>query len=154
MSHNFANFTFLFSLIFSFLFMHEMTGQDEGWNQILEEDNLIVYTRKIDSSSVKEVKIVGTMMANLDTIKMVLTDVEKYPEWIYKCVKSERFNIVNEANYHYYIETDFPFPFDSRDVVIKTKNWTDSEGIWNTVSYSDASALPHKTNIVRLSRYS
>ena len=111
-----------------------------------------IYTRKTDTA-LKEVKAVGTMDADLTSIITALNDVEAYTDWVYNCVESEQFAVVNKDEFHYYVKTHLPFPLFDRDLVVDTKQWIDNEGYWYSNSIAKPKMKPEKSRDVRQGRY-
>lgn len=123
---------------------------DDGWKIIQSTDKYKIYTRKTDKSKIKEVRAEGILSCNIESIIEALNDVEKYTEWIYKCIKSYQFAIINKDEYHYYVYTDVPFPFADRDLVVHTNQWIDQNEYWHSESIAKPKMIQKTQGVVRI----
>ena len=123
------------------------------WKLLTQNERLKVYTRITTKSPIKEVKIVGTIAANRESLIKALNEVEKYKIWIYKCLESERLYEVNPDEYFYYTLTDLPFPLDDRDLVVHSRQWFDQEGNWISRSSALPTYIPECDHAVRVKMF-
>ena len=98
-----------------------LSAQPGEWKLKKEADGLKVYLRDAENSNIKEVKIEAIFDASLSSIITVLKDVPAYPDWIYKCAKSERMEPGTNTSSVYYCEVDFPWPLSDRDFIAKSQ---------------------------------
>ena len=93
----------------------------DNWELKRNKENIEVYTRRVTTSDFKELKCKTTVNASLSSIVKILTDVDHYTDWVYKCVTATRVKNVNEAEVYSYQLFDAPWPLDDRDVVAQLK---------------------------------
>ena len=82
-----------------------------------EKSGVKVYY-KDEGSGVYDLKLVTTVEASMHSIAALLVDVEAYPKWVYKTSEAWRVRTDSETDMHYYINSDFPWPLEDRDVVV------------------------------------
>lgn len=125
----------------------------EKWELIKSNEKMKVYTKNIQCSKIKQVKVEGIMECSLEKIIFTLNRVEDYPKWIYGCVKSFQFKTISKDEYHYYIYTDMPFPFKDRDLIVHTIQWFDNEGKFISSSISKPNLLALKNGAIRIRKH-
>ncbi|MCB0558573.1 MAG: START domain-containing protein [Lewinellaceae bacterium] len=128
-----------------------LSAQPGEWKLKKEADGLKVYLRDAENSNIKEVKIEAIFDASLSSIITVLKDVPAYPDWIYKCAKSERMEPGTNTSSVYYCEVDFPWPLSDRDFVAKSALRQDpgTKNVYIDVKSAPA-YLPEKDGLVRI----
>ncbi len=123
------------------------------WDLITEDASTKVYTRRSSTSNLKEIRIVTQFNSDIATLKEVLTDVDGYPSWVFKCMGSKKIATINDNEFHYYLMTDMPYPVSNRDLVVHTKNWKK-----NNQYFSKSVAAPEfiskKQGMVRVPKFS
>lgn len=138
------------ALLFIFLFI----TPSNDWELKKSKGNIEVYTRRIDSSDFKELKCKTTVKSSLSAIVKVLTDVDHYTKWIYKCVKANTVKKINDAEVCSYQLFDAPWPLDDRDVVAVVKVIQDKHTKVVTVRSGLADNLvPEKSGVVRIRKF-
>jgi hypothetical protein len=114
-----------------------------------------VYSRSTDLSDIKEIRVSFTVASSMNKIIALLADVPRYKNWVYKCSYSERVKTINENEFYYYTVSDFPIPFEDRDLVIKSKHWLDNEtGIYYSQSEAVDEIIDKKNGLVRIPSFS
>ena len=72
-----------------------LTEQDNNsWELKKEDDGISVYTREVEGSAFKELKINFNVKTTLSAIIALFKDVPSYPDWVYKCKESDRKSVV------------------------------------------------------------
>jgi START domain len=147
-------FLFLFFTLF-FVEYLDFTSDvnQEQWNLVKNKNNITVYSRFSENSDFKEIKVVTEVDASLSSVVALLKDVHNYPNWIYACVKSELIDQTNNYVEYYYTETDTPWPFYNRDIVMYSKMHQDKNTKilrFNSVGVPDK--YPLVKNIVRINQ--
>src|SRR6476646_3793881 len=87
---------------------------DSSWDLKKNKDNILVYTRGIETSDFKEIKSITIVKSSLSSVIKVLTDVDNYTSWVYKCVVSKKVKQVSDAEICAYQMFDVPWPCDDR----------------------------------------
>lgn len=100
------------------LFFVAIAGFSQEWSSVMQKDNVQVYSRKADSKSIKEVKIVGKLQATIHEVVAALEDFDFHEKWVYKTIDSRIIELVDDGKLYYYISSRFPFPAQDRDLVI------------------------------------
>ncbi|MFT6036495.1 MAG: hypothetical protein ACJAT1_001083 [Marivirga sp.] len=127
----------------------------ENWTLVHEHDGMSVYSRSTDLSDIKEIRVSFTVASSMNKIIALLADVPRYKNWVYKCSYSERVKTINENEFYYYTVSDFPIPFEDRDLVIKSKHWLDNEtGIYYSQSEAVDEIIDKKNGLVRIPSFS
>lgn len=143
---------YLLLIFLPFVASNSSIVDENEWKLVTSSDKMDIYTRKT-TTVLKEVKAVGTMDADLTSVITALNNVEEYTEWIYNCTESERFDVVDKTEFHYYVRTHIPFPLYDRDLVVNTKQWIDEEGYWYSYSTCKPQLKPEKSRIVRIKNF-
>ncbi|HEB62225.1 MAG TPA: hypothetical protein ENI82_03640 [Bacteroidetes bacterium] len=141
---------FLFFTITSF--HHYNHNPNDEWELVKSDEQMKVFTRISPDCAIKEVKVIGILNCSLNSVVQSLIKVEDYPKWIYKCKKAFQFYTINKDEFHYYVYTDMPFPFHDRDMVIHTRQWYDSKGVWYSSSIAKPDLLLTKKGVIRIKK--
>lgn len=92
---------------------------DPDWEFRKETNGISVYTRDIEESNLKELKIyLSFNNTNLISILKVLKDITSYRTWVYSCSESRLVTELNENEKICYYRFDFPWPMSDRDIYI------------------------------------
>ncbi len=105
------------------------------------------------TSGIKEIYISGVMHADLHSVITALNDVANYPKWVNNCVKSYKFKVLNDSDFHYYTRTDLPFPLSDRDLVVHTRQAQTPDGVWHSISTAQPDAVEENSGVVRIKTY-
>ena len=101
--------------------------QDSTWKLEKNKSGVAIYTRKTSESAIREYKVITTVETDLKTIIHIITNTRDFTKWIvnleYACTLEE----VNEQEFYNYFTTNFPWPFDDRDIVVNLKYDVDYE---------------------------
>lgn len=106
----------LFFLFISLLFVAPIFGQ-QNWTLKKKEKEILVYTKDMDQSSIKQIKIVSTFNSTLSALMHLLWDVKVYPEWVPHCKSARSLKKISDRSIYYYAESSFPWPLQNRDMV-------------------------------------
>ena len=104
-------------LILSILFIILPDQEEHEWEKSLDKDNIIIYTRHVESSNFKEFLAETTMEGSIDKFIDIFTDVENYPNWMPDCKSAVIVDNPNANDLTYHMKLKVPFPFTSRDVI-------------------------------------
>lgn len=111
-------------LFFVFALLVALTpafSQINDWKLKKEVDDLKVYIRKSETSTIKEIKVQYVAEASLSNIVAVLRDVPAFHQWIYSCTEAKVLERKNDTEAIYYSKIDFPFPMSDRDFIANSK---------------------------------
>ncbi len=141
----------LMVLIILFTFQVSLLSQKGGWKLKKEKDGIEIYTKDGIANNLKEIKINTLLKASLSSITAALSDINAYPEWVYKCIDSKPLYMVGGQELYFYTETNLPWPLQNRDLVLH--NITFQDPVTKTVFSSSVTAEgiePEKEGIVRV----
>lgn len=100
------------NLLFILPFMEE-----NEWELSLDKDDIVVYTRQLETSRFKEFKTESKMSGSIEKFREILTDIDKYNEWMPDCKAAEIVETSSPDNIIYHMKLKVPFPFSNRDIV-------------------------------------
>ena len=101
-----------------------LTGQ--SWELKNEEEGIKVYTRTVESSAIKAVKVECTIEATLSQLTAVLLDISASPEWIYATKFCRVQKTISASELIYHSEIAVPWPASNRDFIVRVKLEQDS----------------------------
>ncbi len=146
----------IFSFLGAFLTLSVcgQTSKNGNWELVGSDRELNIYTRISEDSPIKEIQIVTSIESTMERVKAILSDVENYKAWVYKCVSSERIKTANNNDFHYYVETSLPYPFSNRDLSVHSVQWLNSEtGVYHSHSVAASAEVPEKKGVVRIGEF-
>lgn len=107
----------LFKIFLAGLFMILPILEETEWELTLDKDDIIVYTRQLETSRFKEFKAESKMPGSIQKLKKILTDIEKYPDWLPDCKTARIVERPSANNITYHMKLKAPFPFTNRDII-------------------------------------
>lgn len=109
---------FILSFVVGFTFV---SSTDNEWILKKQGNGVSVYSRGVDSSEIRELRAVTQMRTSLSSIIALLLDRESYPQWVYKCAKSNVLKDINISEAICYQNVIAPWPVDNRDIVLNVR---------------------------------
>lgn len=99
------------------------------WELEKEDEDLgiLVYTRDIAGSDLKEFRGVTRIKSNLSGPIALIEDVSHAPEWMHNCSAVDIIENVVPGEAISYVVTEAPWPVSDRDSVIHTKTTQDAD---------------------------
>lgn len=126
-------------------------GQDVAWELADEIENIRVYTRKVESSAFKQIKIICKIQAPISEIVNALEDVNYHADWVYETEESRMIKKRSFNDFDYYAKLNMPFPVKDRDVVITYNRRQDPQTkVVDIVSKASPTIAPEHKNVVRI----
>jgi hypothetical protein len=98
----------------------------QSWKLKDEEEGIKVYTRKVEDSDIKAIKVECTIEATLSQLTAVLLDFPASSEWIYATKFCRVQKSISPSELIYHSEIDVPWPASNRDFVVRLKFEQDS----------------------------
>ncbi len=96
------------------------------WELVKQKEEVKIYTRSVPNSDIKEMQMTCTVSgASLSSFVALFQDLEGYKNWVFSCEKAYLLKRISENEIIYYINSDFPWPFEDRDFVLRNKIWQD-----------------------------
>ena len=114
-------FLLLLLFIINSSFISPFLSSTDEWQLKKQESGISVYTRTAENSSFKELKSQVQIKTSLSSIIALLNDWDSYPQWVYKCGKSNTIKKINETELIHYQTLIAPWPVDDRDFVVNVK---------------------------------
>lgn len=123
---------------------------EENWNKEFTKEEITVYTRPVEGSSLKEFKGEVVINASIDACARVIQDTESHVKWRPDCIESR--SIKKDGNTSLsYTETKAPWPVSNRDVVIKNTLSLSPEKITiEFIAINMPDLIPLKEGVVRM----
>lgn len=103
--------------ILSFLLITPLFAQ-KTWKLKKDKNDILVYTKSVDSSKIKAYKVEMIIESSLDKVKDIIIDGDQLHDWNYKAVDSKLLEKTSENKYLIWMAFDLPWPLRNRDVVI------------------------------------
>ena len=88
---------FALKIFFANLTILLLSVDENEWKIGLDKDNIVVYTRKSETSRFNEFLAEAKMVGTIEDFKRVITDIAHYPDWIPDCKSAE---IIENPNSH------------------------------------------------------
>ena len=111
---------FLITLIFSFSGDTERAVSERSWKLKLIKEEVSIYTRNVDYSRVKELKMVTRVKSDIQTISDVLDDINTYKKWMHGFRRGKDVKILSPTKKITYSVINFPDPLDDRNLLSQT----------------------------------
>lgn len=121
------------------------------WHLEKDKNGIKVYSRLPEGSKFKEVKVACEIEGTLSQLFAFLSDVEYYPEVVYKNKLSYKLKQQSERDFIYYCITAFPWPLKNRDLVIHMVFTPDPEHKALFIKANDVKGIkPEEADLVRI----
>lgn len=78
-----------------------------------------VYSRHLNGSKLKEVKVLCELNATLSQLVAFLSDIDHYKDAVYRVAEAYVVKRVSDREFYYYSETEMPWPVSNRGLVIR-----------------------------------
>ena len=108
---------FAFRLFLANLSIIIIFSSDSEWKKSLDKDDIVIYTRSIDTSSFNEFLAEATFKGSIDDIKRILMDVDSYHKWMPDCKSAKVVENPSSSEITYHMKLRVPFPFANRDII-------------------------------------
>jgi hypothetical protein len=126
-----------------------------NWVLKKEKDGIKVYSRRSQYSKFNEVKAEFAIKTSTSKFIAVISDIDKYPLWVYGTKTALFCKRLNDEDVIYYSEINVPWPISNRDFYSKLKIHQDAvEKSITIVSNGVPDFKPPKHGIVRIPRSS
>ncbi len=123
----------------------------KGWNLISEKEGIKVYSKAIETSKVKAVRVECVIQASAAQLVYLLMDLPAATNWVSHTKSCSLVKQISPSELFYYSEVGLPWPLENRDFVAHIKVTQDPDTKIVTVN---APAVPgwvsDKKGIVRI----
>lgn len=100
------------ALLFSLI-----TYGQTNWTLKNDKDGIKIYTKTIENSDYKGIKVKCSLPATLSQFTAVIMDVNTAGEWLYATKSSTLLKQVSPGEVYYYSEVSLPWPVNNRDFI-------------------------------------
>lgn len=97
----------------------------QEWKLTKDNDNIEVYTRKIDGQAIKDLRINTVLNTTLSELVAALEDFSLNQSWVRNTIFSKKVEAISDTHFYFHTATDLPFPAKNRDVVIRYERQQD-----------------------------
>ncbi|SHN44493.1 START domain-containing protein [Chitinophaga sp. CF418] len=127
----------------------------ENWTLKTNKDGIAIYTKTIENSNYKGIRVKCSLPATLSQFVAVILDVNTATEWLYSTKSSSLLKQVSPAEVYYYSEVGLPWPLSNRDFVCHLTARQDPHTKVVTIDGPVVpDYMPEKNGIVRVTRSS
>jgi hypothetical protein len=128
--------------------------QKNAWELKKDEHGITVFTRMSEESDFKELKSVVCIKTSLSSIVALLNDWDSYPNWVYRCGKSNTLKKISDTEVIHYQTVVAPWPADNRDFVVHVSDSQDpSTKIVRITSVCTPDYIPKVPDHVRITEF-
>jgi len=121
------------------------------WSKSKSGGGVIVYTRPVVGSDIKEIKATFELSCSLNSAVACVTDIANYPKWIYATSESRVLKVISPTEITIYQRINTPWPLDDRDIcghyVMKQDPTTLDV---NITTHAEPKLVPNKDGVVRI----
>jgi START domain. len=107
---------FTFFLVFIILCMK--TSAQPVWKLVKEKNGMKIFTANAGNSKFKNIRVQMLSQGTIQKLTSIISDINKYPEWVYKEKTAVVLKQVSNNEFIYYIESVLPWPVSNRDAII------------------------------------
>ena len=90
----------------------------KDWQLKKEEDGIRVYSRSMEGSKLKSIKVTCELDGSMSQLTALLLDAKAHEEWVYNTRSSYVVKQLSPTEQIYYSEITLPWPMTNRDVVV------------------------------------
>lgn len=106
----------LLVIVFCFLFSGFALWQNP-WELVVNKEEIKIYVRKSDSSSIKEYRAMMLVKAPMDSVIKKILDVKNLKTWNYKTTNTSLVKKISDTSWVFYMQNDLDWPIKDRDHV-------------------------------------
>jgi len=130
-----------------------LMAQQNDWPLAKQAEGVTVYTKTPNEQAVSAYKGETLVNASTHNILTFLKNVDNFPNWLYSCTHASMLDKVSELEYYSYTISDFPWPMNDRDSVMKYTISKMSSGTVVIKLKSMAHKVAEKESLVRLTDF-
>lgn len=138
---------------FFFFALNVVNSQENliGWKLKKEKDGIKVYTRDIEGTNIKELRITFIIEAELTAVAAIINDIPAYQDWVYRCYTAYTLKRVNPLETYDYYKVDFPWPFSDRDMIMHSRMMQDKNTkVITSITYAAPKYKKEEKGFVRI----
>ena len=105
-------------LFFCFIFFG-FVGMQKTWELSVNKEDIKIYVKKSDTTSIKEYRAVMVVKAPMDSVVKKILDVKNIKKWSFKTKNSTLIKKISDTSWIFYMQNDLDWPAKNRDHVSK-----------------------------------
>lgn len=117
------------------------------WETRLDEDNILVESRKIQNASYDEFRATMIVSTGLAPAIALLQDTSACSDWIFRCKESAIIQAFSKTERTFYQVTTLPFPAKARDVIFHAEITFQPNGAIRVNMTARPDALPETKHV-------
>ncbi|MEM6719848.1 MAG: START domain-containing protein [Bacteroidota bacterium] len=141
----------IYTAIACFLLTLPLLAQKD-WKLKKEKDDIKIYVKSTESSSIKLFKAEMTVKSSLDLVFNTILDGDKLKDWNYKALDSKLLN-KSPNEYLLWMALDLPWPVRNRDVVISCKVFKITDDIVKIDIAAASDRYPESDDYLRMTQF-
>jgi hypothetical protein len=102
-------------LVTNFLFSPIAGISQKDWELVKSKDDIYIYKRGVEGSSLKELKVVSNFQSSLSGFVSFVQDVPAQTSYMYNCSHARVLKEINNKELIFYQQIKAPWPFSDRD---------------------------------------
>ncbi|MBK8503487.1 MAG: hypothetical protein IPL46_15495 [Saprospiraceae bacterium] len=114
---------------------------DSGWSIVRKNEHIEVYKQPTETGY-NAIRIEATVSTPIQSFISFLSDIHRYPEWVFKCSEARSLDHGANTSMKYWMVSDFPFPFKDRELTVESAHYVDRNGVF----YSTSKAISNLVN--------
>jgi nitrogen regulatory protein PII-like uncharacterized protein len=123
----------------------------KDWELAKEKDGIEVYLRNYKGSKFKELKAVGKINADINTIVAIFKDTENAKVWMADINESKSLEKMNDGSEYKYFLIGIPFPLKNRDMILHERMSQDKKDKTLKITFTSLPDLkPEANGVVRI----
>ena len=127
--------------------------KEAKWILAKDEENIKVYTRKVEGTNLKEFKGVVTIKASLTSLVVLVSDAAAAPEWLANCSETAVLKQISTKEFYTYSLSKAPWPVADRDSIVHNLISQDRDTLVVTIKQTGKpDRIKEKKNITRVKR--
>lgn len=87
------------------------------WKKVIDKNGIVVYTREIDSSLIKEQKTISTFNISMDELVSLIKDIKNRKKWFKRLSNIEILKEFNPNHFIFRMIIDMPYPLTDKEVI-------------------------------------
>ena len=121
------------------------------WELKSDKDGVQVFTRAVEGSAFKQVKLIAEFPGNRNAVLKAFGDGSVCADWVALCVESNVLEKIDDGEYIARAILNFPWPFANRDVVFRRRTTDLDDGTLRITQFPEADYLPKQKQVRMLS---
>jgi hypothetical protein len=114
-------------------------------------EGIEVYTCKTTDSKINSIQSSFTLSATMAELSKALIELDDFPKWQYKIIKTEMLKRISKDEFVYRAELETPWPVSNRDMILHVKlSPGANRGEFHFSALGKPDYIPHREGFVRV----